>query len=234
MAAIDTTAQQKKQETDADAQPAGDTVTTVEVPTADRRDDETADSDSTPEGMNKARSDSRRWRFHSINMRALALLVVIGALATALGVTGWLYAGARGELDDQNQRAAMNARVEKISLDYAVNAATMNFENLNAWQAQLVEGTSPELSEKLTTAAKSMEQILVPLKWVSTAQPLVAKVRSENNAVYTVDCFVSVQTQTAQAPDPLQSTATYSLTIDGNNDFQITDVGGIASVVGEK
>jgi len=42
-----------------------------------------------------------------------------------------------------------------------------------------------------------------------------------------VDSFVSVQTKTIQAPDALQSTATYSTTIDSNNNWQITDVGGI-------
>jgi Mce-associated membrane protein len=37
-----------------------------------------------------------------------------------------------------------------------------------------------------------------------------------------------------QAPEGLQSTATYSITIDSNHDWQISDVGGIGSVVGQK
>jgi hypothetical protein len=37
-----------------------------------------------------------------------------------------------------------------------------------------------------------------------------------------------------QAPDGLQSTATYSITIDSAHDWQISDVGGIGSVVGRK
>jgi len=40
-----------------------------------------------------------------------------------------------------------------------------------------------------------------------------------------------VMTKTAQGPDPLQSTATYSVTIDSNKDWQITDVGGIGAAV---
>jgi Mce-associated membrane protein len=32
----------------------------------------------------------------------------------------------------------------------------------------------------------------------------------------------------------MQSTATYSLTIDSNKDWQITDVGGVGAVMGQK
>ncbi len=79
-----------------------------------------------------------------------------------------------------------------------------------------------------------MEQILVPLEWNSTAQPLVAKVRSDTNGIYVIDTFVSVLTKTTQAPDNLQSTATYSITIDSNDNWQISDVGGIGAVAGSK
>jgi Mce-associated membrane protein len=37
-----------------------------------------------------------------------------------------------------------------------------------------------------------------------------------------------------QAADNLQSTATYSITINSNDRWLISDVGGIAAVVGEK
>jgi hypothetical protein len=36
-----------------------------------------------------------------------------------------------------------------------------------------------------------------------------------------------------QAPDGLQSTATYSITVDSNKDWQITDVGGVDSALGK-
>ena len=118
-----------------------------------------------------------------------------------------------------------------MALDYAVNAAAMDFKDLGAWKSRLVEGTSPQLKEKLSKAADSMEQILVPLQWNSTAKPLVAKVRSQEGGIYVVDAFVSVLTKTVQAPEGLQSTATYSITLDGNNNWQITDVGGIDAVM---
>ncbi|WP_245849122.1 hypothetical protein [Mycobacterium palustre] len=170
----------------------------------------------------------------SISARNLAHAVLIAALLGAVATFAWLYVDARHKLDDQSRRQSSYAHAEKVALDYAVSAATMNFQDLNGWKAKLVAGTSPELTDKLTKAAGSMEQILIPLQWNSTAQPLVAKVHSHDNGVYVVDCFVSVQTKTAQAPDALQSTATYSLTIDSNKNWQITDVGGIGAVVGQR
>jgi hypothetical protein len=78
-----------------------------------------------------------------------------------------------------------------------------------------------------------MEQLLVPLQWTSTSKPLTAKVRTDTNGMYVVDTFVSVLTKTTQAPDNLQSTATYSITVDANS-WLITDVGGIGAVVAGK
>jgi Mce-associated membrane protein len=170
----------------------------------------------------------------SISLRSFAIIAVIVALLGTVGVLAWFYVGAERKLDAQTRRSENNAHAEKVALDYAVNAAAMNFQDLNAWKVKLVAGTSPELKEKLTKAATEMEQILVPLQWTSTARPLVAKVRSDTGGAYVVDSFVSVETKTVQAPEPLQSTATYSVTIDSAKNWQITDVGGIGAVVEEK
>jgi len=145
-----------------------------------------------------------------------------------------LYIGSKQHLDDQARQASNSRRAEQVALDYAVSAAVMDFKDLATWKTDLVKGTTPELKDKLTKAATSMEQILVPLEWNSTARPLVAKVRSDTNGTYVVDAFVSVLTKTVQAPDGLQSTATYSVTIDSNHDWLISDVGGIGDVVGNK
>jgi Mce-associated membrane protein len=170
----------------------------------------------------------------SLSVRALVLGAAIVALISGLAVMSWLYIGERGEVQATARAAGDRQKAEQIALDYAVNAAAMNFQDLNTWKGKLVNGTSPELKDKLSKAANSMEQLLVPLQWTSTAEPLAAKVRSETNGVYVVDTFVSVLTKTTQAPDNLQSTATYSITIDGNNDWAISDVGGIGAVVGGK
>jgi hypothetical protein len=147
---------------------------------------------------------------------------------------GWLYVGAQRTVDEQARLSENKTHAENVALNYAVEAAAMNYRDLNAWKGKLVAGTSPELNEKLTKAATSMEQILVPLRWESTARPLAAKVRTVNGEIYIVDSFVSVLTKTAQAPEPLQSTATYSVTIDSSRDWQITEVGGVGDALEPK
>jgi Mce-associated membrane protein len=170
----------------------------------------------------------------SVSVRTLLLAGLITALLASLGVVTWLYLGANAKLEEQARQAANNSHAERIALDYAIGAAKINAQDMDTWKKNLVKGTTPELKEKLSSAATSMQQILVPLQWNSTAVPLVAKVRSTSNGIYVVDTFVGVETKTMQAPEGLQSTATYSITIDSNHDWQISDVGGIGSVVGQK
>jgi hypothetical protein len=177
---------------------------------------------------------TRAPRSVSLSFRSLGIGAVAVLLVAAVAILGWLYVGARSELKDQAAQASNNARAEKMALDYASNAATMDYKDLQGWKVKLVQGTSPELNSKLTQAGTSMEQVLEPLQWTSSARPLVAKVRSNTGGVYTVDSFVSVDTKTIQSPQPLQSTATYSITIDSNNNWLITDVGGIGSALESK
>ncbi|MCV7353900.1 hypothetical protein [Mycolicibacterium fluoranthenivorans] len=206
-------------------------------PTAPAADAESAEhKGDSPDAMEESDSEksSRRPRSISLSLRGLVLGAVIAALVAAVACLGWLYLGARHQLDAQAVKSANDARAEQIALDYAVNAATMDYKDLQAWHVKLVAGTTPELNKKLSDAGASMEQVLVPLQWSSNAKPLLAKVRSSTGGIYVVDSFVSVQTKTVQAPEALQSTATYSTTIDSNNNWLITDVGGIGSAMGPK
>ncbi|CQD06682.1 hypothetical protein BN000_01330 [Mycobacterium europaeum] len=184
-------------------------------------------TDESPTGRSKTP------RRVSVSLRSVVTAALVCLLAGTSGVLGWLYLGAQGKLDAQSREAGNRDRAEGIAIDYAVNAADMDYQDFNGWKVKLVKGTSPELKAKLTKAADSMEQVLAPLQWKSTARPLAAKVRSNASGIYTVDSFVSVLTKTMQAPDGLQSTATYSITIDSRNNWQITDVGGIDSALGK-
>ncbi|ODR05991.1 hypothetical protein BHQ15_14555 [Mycolicibacillus koreensis] len=177
----------------------------------------------------------------SVPLATLVRAGVIGVLTVLVVVLGVLYWGARRDLAAEASQARDDERAQQVALDYAVGAARMDFRDLRTWQNDLVAGTSPQLSAKLTDAAESMEQILTPLQWESTAKPLAAVVRSHNGGgdrggadIYVVDAFVSVFTKTTQAPDGLQSTATYSITLDRGQDWQITDVGGIDAVLGTR
>ncbi|HYB80714.1 MAG TPA: hypothetical protein VED43_03485 [Mycobacterium sp.] len=213
-----------------------DTDNLIAKPSSSASDDEvedditrsaTVETEETPTGRSKTP------RQVSVSVRTVIVAVLVCLLAGAAGVLGWLYMGAQGKLDAQSREASSRDRAEEIATDYAVNAAEMDYQDFNGWKVKLVKGTSPELKAKLTKAADSMEQVLAPLQWKSTARPLAAKVRSNAGGIYTVDSFVSVLTKTMQAPDGLQSTATYSITIDSRNNWQITDVGGIDSALGK-
>jgi len=177
---------------------------------------------------------ARKERRVSLSVRSLSLGAIIVSLVVALGVMSWLYVWANRKFDAQAQQARDNQHAEQVALDYAVRAAIMDYKDLGPWKRALVEGTTPELTKKLTDAANAMEQILLPLQWSSSAKPIAAKVRSHDKDVYLVDAFVSVLTKTVQAPEKLQSTATYSVTVDPTNGWKISDVGGIGQVVGDR
>ncbi len=214
----------------------GTTVTDKDADTAEDGRADACANDGQPEVevTERAELPSRSRRQISLSLRTLVAGALVLVLAAALGVMTWLYLGERAALRAQLTAVENDRHSEQIAMDYAVGAAAMNFQDLNTWKGKLVEGTSPELREKLDKAADSMQQLLIPLEWNSTSEPLVAKVRSSDGGVYVVDTFVSVLTKTTQAPESLQSTATYSITIDSNNDWLITDVGGIGAVAGAK
>ncbi|QTJ70846.1 hypothetical protein HYG77_35325 (plasmid) [Rhodococcus sp. ZPP] len=164
-----------------------------------------------------------------VKIKTIVVLVLFGAMVASLGVLGWQLSSRTNELNQLNGRLANEAQAEQVALDYATGAAEMDVRDLVGWRGRLTKGTTPELSDRLTQASSSMEQIITPLQWVSTATPAAAKVSSVTNGVYSVECFVNVLTKNIQAPDGIQSTATYKLTVDGNNSWAITDIGGIDS-----
>jgi Mce-associated membrane protein len=197
----------------------------------DAESDELRPNQTSREATAAGTAQSRRV---SVSVRTLVVGALFAVLLGALGFVTWLYVGAKAEVDQNASHAANIGHAEQVAIDYAVGAARIDIKDLNAWKINLVKGTTPELKEKLDKAASSMEQILVPLQWDSTAVPLAAKVRSNTNGIFVVDTFVGVNTKTAQTPEGLQSTATYSITIDSNRGWQISDVGGVGAVLSQK
>ncbi|WP_245650672.1 hypothetical protein [Nocardia harenae] len=170
----------------------------------------------------------------SVSTKALAIALLVIALVVTSGVLAWRLHGEANELDALRTQASDRAHAEQVALDYAAGAAEMDFRDLASWRGRLTEGTSPELTNRLTQAATSMEQIIAPLQWSSIAEPITAKVRSDSNGTYSVDCFVNVITKNSQAPDGINSTATYRLTVDSVHDWVITDIAGIDSALAGK
>ncbi|MEV6361962.1 hypothetical protein [Nocardia asteroides] len=151
-----------------------------------------------------------------------AVIAVLAIIALVLGV---LLGSARSQLSDLKAEQADDAKAEQVALDYAVGSATLNYQDVNAWVAKLKANTTPELSNKFDATGTKLEQIIVPLKWTSTAAPIAATVQSRDGGVYKVAAFVDVSTTNSQNPDGLRNTVTYNITVDSGQGWKITDVG---------
>ncbi|MBN7303127.1 hypothetical protein IUQ79_14575 [Mycobacteroides abscessus subsp. bolletii] len=163
------------------------------------------------------------------------VVATVGLLLVALCATlGFLLLKARGELSNRMAADADEQHAERIATDYAVGAATINYQDLPAWITRLKANTAPTMSSKFDATAPKLQQILLPLKWVSSATPITAKVESVNGNIYKVDVFVSVSSTTAQTPDGTQTTVTYNVTVDKQSDWKITDVGGTMAALTPK
>ncbi|MFD6196479.1 hypothetical protein ACFWE3_07200 [Mycobacteriaceae bacterium NPDC060252] len=182
--------------------------------------------------------DVLRRVFSILLRRSLIFSVLSVVAAVTIGVLGWsLHTSQQSEREARAALASMqnasNARqrAEQIALDYSRGAADMDYKDVQAWTKRLTANTSPELTKKLKDAATSMEQIIVPLQWVSTPTPITSAVRSERDGTFVVNSFLSVLTKNVQAPNGVQSTATYTVTINSKDNWIITDVGGVDSAM---
>ncbi|MCU1642659.1 MAG: hypothetical protein JWN03_2934 [Nocardia sp.] len=155
---------------------------------------------------------------------AAAAVVLIGALVTVS--TLWL--SARSDLSDRDAKAAAEQHAEQVATDYSVGASNINFSDLNSWTGRLKANTTPALGNKFDATAPKLQEILVPLKWTSSATPVAAKVVGHDNGLYQVDVFLNVTSTNAQNPDGAQTTVTYNVTVDPNNGWKVSDVGGTA------
>ncbi|WP_280437507.1 hypothetical protein [Nocardia carnea] len=163
----------------------------------------------------------------SIQVSSLVRGALIAVLAVVALVFAVLYVTARADLADRDERAADDRHAEQLATEYAVGAATVNFQDLDAWITALKKNTTPQLAGKFDDTAPKLERILVPLQWTSTATPITAKVMSVQDGVFKVNVFVNVTSTNAQNPDGTQTTVTYTVTLDENAGWQITDVGGV-------
>lgn len=160
-----------------------------------------------------------------------AATVVLLILVCVLG--GFLW-HAESTLSDRDSAAADTQHAEQVATDYAVGASTLNSTDFNAWIAKLKANTAPKLSQQYDATAPKLEQLMVPLKWTSSATPIAAKVKSVDNGIYQVAAFVNLTTSNVQNPDGITYTATFDVTIDKSSGWKITDVGGVAGALGMK
>ncbi|MFQ6324833.1 hypothetical protein ACLMAL_01695 [Nocardia sp. CWNU-33] len=134
-------------------------------------------------------------------------------------------------ITQRNDHAADDRKAEQVATEYSVGAATVNYQDINAWVAKLKANTAPQPANKFEATGPELEQILVPLKWTSTATPITAKVMSEQDGIVKVNVFVNVSSTNAQSPEGAQTSVTYNVTLDKNSGWKITDVGGVGGAL---
>ncbi|WP_280273717.1 hypothetical protein [Nocardia wallacei] len=163
----------------------------------------------------------------SVPLSAIAVGAGVVVLVAGLAVACFGWWSARDEVEGMRSGAAGERHAEQVATDYAVGASTIDHQNVAAWVSKLKANTSPQLANKFDATAPKLEEILLPLKWTSTAVPIAAKVASASGGVYKVNVFVDVTSTNAQNPKGGQMTVTYNVTVDSNGGWQITDVGGL-------
>ncbi|MFC8527282.1 hypothetical protein [Nocardia sp. NPDC057227] len=167
----------------------------------------------------------------SIRLSTAVTALALTALLVATVTLAILYAGARGTIADSEARAADEQHAEQVAADYALGASTIDYRDVDAWFTRLKIGTAPALSAKFDATAPQLKQILLPLQWNSTATPLSADVISESGGIYKVNAYLTVNSTSVQNPDGAATTVTYSLTMDRNSGWQITEVGGLQNAI---
>ncbi|WP_245718430.1 hypothetical protein [Nocardia miyunensis] len=190
--------------------------------------------ETVPADAKKEPAEPREPRTLAIRLSTVLTTSVIVALLVVAIVFGWLYFSARSTISDTNARAADDEHAENIASKYAVGASTIDYHDVKGWIGRLKDGTSPQLSAKFDATAPQLEQILLPLQWTSKAAPLSASVTSESGGIYKVNAYLNVNSTSAQTSDGAQTTVTYSLTIDRDSGWKITDVGGLENALPTK
>ena len=170
----------------------------------------------------------------SLSWSTLAWGAVTAALVVALVVMTVLAVTSRRDISARDSAAADSQKAEQVATDYAVGAATVRFDDFDAWVGRLKANTAPALADKFAATAPKLQEILTPLKWTSTATPIAAKVMSDAGGKYQVDVFLNVNSVNAQNPDGAQTTVTYTITIDQGSDWAVTDVGGMDAALPTK
>lgn len=167
----------------------------------------------------------------TLSMRAVVLGVVTLLVVATLGIFVYRDVSARNQLGDL--RADIDARTtaEKVAGEYAVTAATLNYQDLTPWISNMKKGVSADLQKQYDLIGKTMEQVLTPLRMTTTANLIQAKTLSVSGDVYRVQAVVGVNTTTVQLPNGAPTTAVYAITLDRAQDWLITSVGDPTSAI---
>ncbi len=192
----------------------------------------------TDEGKDEGKKEERRSRLSdssvTFSMRSLLIGGLITALIAALVVFVVRDVSARSDLRALETDQADRATAERIAGEYAVDAATLDYDDLTPWVSAMRKGVSPELSRKYEVIGQAMEQILTPLRMKTTAELVTANTEDVAGEVYRVVAVVNVNTTTVQNPAGGSTVAVYTLVLDRDQDWLITDVGDPTQAISDK
>ncbi|WP_405166492.1 hypothetical protein OG203_16205 [Nocardia sp. NBC_01499] len=163
----------------------------------------------------------------AIKVSTVLTALIITGLAAATCVFAGLYWSTASDLSDRDARAADTKHAQQLATDYAIGASTIDYRDAKAWFDKLKINTTPQLAAKFDATTAQLQQVLLPLQWTSKATPITSVVTAEANGIYKVNAFLDVNSTSAQTPAGVQTTVTYTVTIDKNAGWKITDVGGL-------
>lgn len=158
-----------------------------------------------------------------------ALSVVCVAALIAVAVLAALFAQRSADLTAERGLAADKQTAETVAGNYAVGAATFDFNDLKPWSAALKKGTAAELNSRFDVAVNTLTPLIQEVQWVQTAKLIAAKtvdIRADRQFV--VQVFVSTHMTSTQNPKGLNTVTPYTITLDRDSNWLITDVAGIA------
>ena len=158
----------------------------------------------------------------AVSMLCVAALVAVGVLA-------YLLVQRSDDLAAERQLTADKQTAETVAGRYAVGAATFDFNNLQPWSAALKNGTAPELNSRFDVAVNTLTPLIQEVQWVQTAKLIAAKtvdIRADRQFI--VQVFVSTHMTSTQNPKGLNTVTPYTITLDRDSNWLITDVAGIA------
>ena len=158
----------------------------------------------------------------AVSMLCVAALVAVAVLA-------YLLVQRSDDLVAERQLTADKQTAETVAGRYAVGAATFDFNNLQPWSAALKNGTAPELNSRFDVAVNTLTPLIQEVQWVQTAKLIAAKtvdIRADRQFI--VQVFVSTHMTSTQNPKGLNTVTPYTITLDRDSNWLITDVAGIA------
>ncbi|KXP10874.1 hypothetical protein AXK57_05665 [Tsukamurella pulmonis] len=153
-------------------------------------------------------------------------VVILALLATSI-TFGVLWGMQKSDNDEAQAAAADRAQAGKVAADYAVRASTVDYRDLPAYQSGIAEGVAPKLKERFVASAPVLDQLFQPMQWVSKGTVLDTVLSSQNGSIYKVNAYVKVETSNVQVPSGRESVTVYNVTMDKDQDWLITDAGGL-------